>query len=327
MASKRKATDVVGSSNGKKKKGTPNEIGIILSNKSEKTRYNKLLNRQIQLNRYPNSHVLDALGIEDNVMTLIGNIGWNDFVGQTHYTYETSTREFLSTICFDMDRENVTDPKHTVSFSLCNIEYCMSLPEFCDKMGFASTGLIHVSHSGDTRPQNYDQNEFWLKISGRDHFVSKSAKASMIHNPVFRYVHRVMSCTIFGRPETGTVRSDELFILWAMINKCPVNTGYCLLNHLAYVAAQPKGKMVARGLITFIAWKMGSVFPVEESYIEGNYAIDLDFCKNMHMVRDLDGKSKNFQLLISKEASILLPNPSRTDITNVENWLYYNIAP
>jgi len=87
---------------------------IILNITSEKTRYNKLLNRGISRNRYPDSHAIEALGIKDNVMALLGNIGWNDFVGKTHYTFETFTLEFMSTICFVQDRENVTNPKHTV---------------------------------------------------------------------------------------------------------------------------------------------------------------------------------------------------------------------
>jgi len=86
----------------------------------------------------------------------------------------------MSTICFVHDRENVTNPKHTVSFSLGNVEYNMSLTKLCDKMCFASAGLIHVSRNQDTRPQNYDQQEFWLQITERDHYESKSAKTSMI---------------------------------------------------------------------------------------------------------------------------------------------------
>jgi len=72
--------NIADSSNGKKKKGKPNEMGIILNITSEKTRYNKLLNRGISHNMYPDSRALEALGIKDNVMTLLGNIGWNDFV-------------------------------------------------------------------------------------------------------------------------------------------------------------------------------------------------------------------------------------------------------
>jgi hypothetical protein len=149
----------------------------------------------------------------------------------------------------------------------------------------------------------------------------------MIHNPVFRYIHRAMSCTIFGRAETGTVRSDKLFILWAMVNKCAVNAGYYLLSHLASGAAQPKGKIVVGGLISFIAWKMGAEVATEENHIERNYVIDLDFCKQIHMVWDIDGKRTNFQLLIFNEDLILLPNPLRTDTTNLANWLYLDLDP
>jgi hypothetical protein len=325
MASKRKATDVGGSSNGKKKKGSANELGIILSNKSERTRFNKLAHREILPNRYLDPDALNALGIEADVRTLINNIGWNEFVGETHYTYETITREFLSTLSFDQDRDNVTDPKHKVSFSLVNVEFSMSLNEFCDKMGFAGAGLIQCSHNEATKPHNYDQRSFWLQISGQENYESRSAKASMIHNPVFRYVHRIMSCSIFGRAETGTVRADELFLLWAMVNKCAVNTGYYLLSHMASVAGAHKGKIVVGGVISFIAYKLGLLLPDEEAYT-ANYEIDIDFCKNIHMVRDL-GNKVNFQLLIFGKDSIVLPDPSRTDITNVENWLYHDVAP
>ena len=97
-------------------------------------------------------------------------------------------------------------------------------------------------------------------------------------------MHRVIACTIFGRPETATVRTDELFLLWAMVNKCPVNTGYYLLEHLAYVAAQAKGKIVVGGLISFIAWKLGARSATKEIGLDGNYTIDIDFYKQIHMV-------------------------------------------
>jgi hypothetical protein len=327
MNSKRKAVDVSDGSCGKKKKGARNELGIILTISSERSRYNRLVLRGFIHNRYPDKFALDKLGIRENVYTLLGNIGWSEFVGSIHHTYESQTLEFLSTLCFKKDKDNLTDPNHSVSFSLDNQEFDMSLSQFCDKMGFANAGLIHGSHNEDTRPQDYDQQEFWLKISGHDHFEAKSAKASMIHNPVFRYVHRIMSCTVFGRPETGTVRADELFILWVMVNKRAVNTGYYLLNHLASVAAaKSKGKIVVGGVIRFISKKLGANARAAGDYLEGNYEIDLEFCKNIRMVREVDGSNTNYQLLIYGKDSILLPNPSRTDTTNIENWLYHDVA-
>jgi hypothetical protein len=319
MASKGKGVHVGSTSSGTQKQGRLNERGLIL-HKSEKVRYSMLVKRDVVPNRYPDSAALQALGIEDNVTTLISNVGWKDFVGETHFAFETSTLEFLSTISFVHDADNYKNPNHTVSFSLGNVEYNMSLTQFNDIMGFDSTGIIH-----DKKHRHFDKQEFWFKITGRNRFNSKTAKASMIQNPVFKYLHRVMACTIFGRPETATVRSDELFLLWAMINKCPVNTGYYLLDHLAYVAAQPKGKIVAGGLVSFIAWKLGARTATQEIGIDGNYAIDIDFCKNIHMVRDLDGDNKTFILQVFNEDSILLPDPSRTDVTNPANWLYMDL--
>lgn len=111
-----------------------------------------------------------------------------------------------------------------MSFSLNSREFSMSLPEFNNRMGFPATGFIQDSRNPNTRLDNYDSDEFWLKISGRTKFVSRSAKASSIHNLVFRHIHRVTACSLFGRKETDTVRNDELFMLWAMVNKCQVDT-------------------------------------------------------------------------------------------------------
>jgi len=314
-----------GTSCGKLKTGRPNERGIIL-NVHEKATYKTLLNRGIALNRYPDPHALKALGIRNNVMSLIRNIGWIELIGQPHYTFTTLTLEFLSTLYFVQDKANARNPEYSVSFCLGNMQYNMSLIEFYHRMGFPSTGLIHTSRNKH-RLVNYDQQEFWSQITGRDHYDSRTAKASMIHNPVFRYVHRVIACTIFGRPETATVRTDELFIIWAMVTKSVVNTGYYLLRHLASVAAASKGKIVVGGLISFISWKMGGHFATQEGGLDGNYLIDLAFCQNIHMIRAIEGSTKNFQYLIFGEDSILLPNPSRTDTTNVDNWLYHSAPP
>jgi len=139
MASKGKGVHVGSTFCGTKKQGKLNERGLIL-NKSERERYKMLLNRDIVPNRYPDSAALQALGIEDNVTTLLSNIGWEDFVGETHFTFQTSTLEFLSTLYFFHDIDNTTHSNHTISFSLGNVEYNMSLTEFCDIMGFEKHG-------------------------------------------------------------------------------------------------------------------------------------------------------------------------------------------
>ena len=66
-----------------------------------------------------------------------------------------------------------------------------------------------------------------------------------------------MSCTIWGRKEVGTTRTDELFMLWAMLSNNLVNTCYYLLDYLASICAKSNNKVeiVVGGIITFIARK------------------------------------------------------------------------
>lgn len=65
------------------------------------------------------------------------------------------------------------------------------------------------------------------------------------------------------------MRFDELFMFWAMVNKCAVNIGYDLLSHLASVATQTTSKIVVGGVISFISEKFGAEVAPEENYIRG----------------------------------------------------------
>ena len=78
-------------------------------------------------------------------------------------------------------------------------------------------------------------------------------------------------------------------------------------------------------MVSFIVEKVGARRLAGETFIPVNYAIDLEFCKQIRMVRDFDGNQHNFHLLLFGEPSILLPNPSRTDTSNVANWIYGDV--
>jgi len=59
--------------------------------------------------------------------------------------FEKFTYEFLSSISFTKDRMNFDNPDHRVSFRRMNIDYEMSLENFCNEMGFTNVGFIHNS--------------------------------------------------------------------------------------------------------------------------------------------------------------------------------------
>ena len=56
------------------------------------------------------------------------------------------------------------------------------------------------------------------------------------------------------------MKTDELFMLWAMLYNHPVNICYYLLDYLVSIAkkkSDDKGDIVVAGIITFIARKFG----------------------------------------------------------------------
>jgi len=95
----------------------------------------------------------------------------------------------------------------------------------------------HIRDSWDQtlRPTDYDLVTFWKSITGLNQYNSRSNKASNIHNHVLRYLQRVMAFTIWGRKEVGMMRTDELFMLWAMLYNHPVNICYYLLDYLVSI--------------------------------------------------------------------------------------------
>ena len=133
---------------------------------------------------------------------------------------------------------NYDDPDHRVYLRLMNTDYEMSFENFCNEMGFANAWFIHDSWDHDLRPEDYNLAAFWKRIPSLDQYNSRSNKASNIHNRVLRYLQRVMAGTIWGRKELATTRTDELFMLWAMLNNRLVNTCFYLLDHLAFVGTR-----------------------------------------------------------------------------------------
>jgi hypothetical protein len=186
------------------------------------------------------------------VYGLLNRLVWGEMIRPMR-GYENFTYEFLSSIEFKKDRLNFDNPDHRVSFRLFNIDYEISFEHFYNEMGFANAGFFHDSWNQALKSEDYDPASFWKHITALRQYISRSNKASNIHNPVLRYLQRVRTCTIWGRKEVGTCRTDEIFMLWAMLSNNPVNTCFYLLDYLASVGAE----IVVGGVITFIARKFG----------------------------------------------------------------------
>jgi len=112
--------------------------------------------------RYPDDRTLKKLGIRESVFKLLNRLGWVDMLQPIQPTrgFEYFTYEFISSISFTKDRLRLENPDHRVSFRLLNIDYEMSLENFCTKMGFANAGYIHDSWNHNLRLADYDAATF-----------------------------------------------------------------------------------------------------------------------------------------------------------------------
>jgi len=141
-----------------------------------------------------------------------------------------------------------------------------------------------------------------------------------------------MACSIWGRKEGGMVRTDELFMLWAMLYNHPVNICYYLIDYLLSIARKKpydKGDIVVGGIITFIARNFRVNMSKGINRIEGNYYLDLDTLTTMSFLRT-HGPSHNYQYVWKVNRAnclIILPNSDITNLELVENLLYVGTNP
>jgi hypothetical protein len=323
MASRRSGKEPTTSSGGppSKKRAPAKNHGITFKDNNQKERYKVLITKPLHPCRYPHFHTMNTLGIRDNAFELLNRLGWGEMLSPMR-GYENFTYEFLSSIQFKKDKLNLNDPDHRVSFRLLNIDYEMSLENFCTEMGFANAGFIHDSWNQALKPEDYNPASFWTRITGLDQYVSRSNKASNIHNPVLRYLQRVMACTIWGRKEVGTCRTDEIFMLWAMLHNYPVNTCFYMLDYLASIGTKPNlvADIVVGGVITFIASKFGVSEEEGIHEIQGNNRLNIETLISMKFITH--HPPMQYALKLNVPILFLLPNPSRTNTEVEENWLY-----
>jgi len=128
------------------------------------------------------------------------------------------------------------------------------------------------------------------------------------------------------------MRTDELFILWAMLYNHPTNICYYLLDYFVSLAKEKlddKGDIVVDGIITFIATKCQVGDESEVNMIEENIHLNLDTLTSLFFIKP-HGYTHNFQFewkLNNANFFIILPNPDITNLEVVENLFYVGTNP
>jgi hypothetical protein len=69
----------------------------------------------------------------------------------------------------------------------------------------------------DASLHDFDRSHFWTDISNLK--FGRKPTTNEIHHPTLRFMHKWLATTIFPKEELGTVRNEEMKLLYAMIKK------------------------------------------------------------------------------------------------------------
>lgn len=100
-----------------------------------------------------------------------------------------------------------------VAFQLFNKRFQRSWRYLSDSLGFDSNCALDLNEA----LPNFQKGQFWKEITKLD--TCHKPKNSNLELPTLRFIHRFISATLFPRPETQTIREDELKILFAIVRR------------------------------------------------------------------------------------------------------------
>ncbi|KMT19233.1 hypothetical protein BVRB_1g014150 [Beta vulgaris subsp. vulgaris] len=275
------------------------------------SRFKCLKVRRIVATRFISDECITALGIKSDLEWLFDRVGWRMLMMNQHRTFAELTLEFLSSF----QQNTVKIPKGQVPgvrFRMFNQEFDKTLDEFGDFYGLPRGGSVMYYNS--------DPSLIWRQITGCSDYYPQSAKASRIHNPVFRYLQRLMASTIFGRHDSqGTVREWEVEMIQTMLYPPDVHlsTASYIARHFHAVGrSKKKSPIVIGGLITPIAISLG--FALDQIQSVGPIPT-LDIPK-LVVMRWLHEDGDRYRWIVDKKPTFFLPNPDLTTVRNQANW-------
>ncbi|KAL4574266.1 hypothetical protein LXL04_021094 [Taraxacum kok-saghyz] len=236
--------------------------------------------RKIKPTKFLHRPSMTDLGLLDGLEALFSNIGWSGFLNLNARTYEVPTKEFLATFSRD-------DNARLVKFRLQGRLRCFSYEELNEFMGCATTGL--VSHGQEDPAHVIEAVRLWETLTGNQEFSPNRSKAADILSPHFRVAHRILSSSIFGRVEPGSIFNSEIFILWCMTQRDgprPCFASY-FLEKCSSVCSKHSGDIYIGGLITALGLRIGLQFD-NPPYppVPGPYLLNLSALKRTGAIRD-----------------------------------------
>ena len=122
------------------------------------------------------------------------------------------------------------------------------------------------------------------------------------------------------------MNSKDLFFIHCALNQISVDPTPFLLSHLISVANRVTGSICVGGIITAIANALELEPALELADTLPCLFVDLDFCKNMRLVKTLPNGKYHVMIRTREILDFTLPNPSRINVRVSANWLFDAVA-
>lgn len=231
--------------------------------------------RNMEATRYFIVEDIRALGIVDEVLRLFGNIGWTSFFMSSRDTHWGPTLEFLTTLKLDYHESKGTQ---SITFSAGGKEYDLSTLDINRAMDAPLTG-VYLKHDEFTtmtiRPL--------IVAPDTSHFQSGVSKTSEVRNPVFRFILRFLTYSLFARKENSHCQDSELLVMWCMLTSRTVDLSKHLLAQLHRQTNTDRGDIVIGALCTALINIINPEFQFGESL--PLTTMDLQTLVNMHLIK------------------------------------------
>ncbi|KAL8222990.1 hypothetical protein R6Q57_020389 [Mikania cordata] len=216
-------------------------------------------------------------------------------------TYQLITVEFLSTFRYRAHQAAVRDEEDEelpdIEFSLGGQHFEMSIERFAVHLGiyYKPETVREDFTQGLTQGGEGVMRARWAQISDTP-FTGHRVRATMIRDPLIRYIHRCIVTTISGRGQNQEwVTTTDLFYLHSLIAGRPCNLARCFaLYYASFYHRQERGTLWGGAFFTHIAHSRGMVDMLDDlSSIEPR-KLDRRTIINMKLAADIPGLGLRF---------------------------------
>jgi hypothetical protein len=267
------------------------KMTFLILTTEEMEKYESLRRREFAHTRIYDVNLLERVGLDEELPTILRTISWGKLYDESRLGSCLLTLEFLMT--FETVEKN---RKSFVMFCLFGNSFGFNVSRFNELLDFSKSCLPESSAM-----RNFNKVEFSDAISGK----STRCRFSDIHNPSLRFLHRLMSFTLFPMAKLHFVTTPELKCLFAMVNRIKYTPVANIVDYFKNVHKM-SGSIECTSMVTRIAINLGCPEMMNLAYIEGDVPnLGLDHFDLAHIFHQEPDHS--LSMLYGRKA-IRLPN-------------------